>query len=165
VLCMVVSTQALSDSEEFDYSQADSPNKRTALEYIYLANNQGKFQEARKRYYDPVALQADEQRREARFKAIAELQSKSPMAAGKNLPPPPSPKFTVKRVVEEGNQVVVLAFVQGVGIGRELTTLWGTSGGVKIGDAVVEIFEFNDQGKILQKWDVIEELSQISYDF
>jgi len=36
---------------------------------------------------------------------------------------------------------------------------------VKIGDAVVEIFRFNGEGKILQKWDVIEGLSEETYDF
>ena len=60
---------------------------------------------------------------------------------------------------------MVLEFVEGVGIGTEITTLMGTPGGTKIGDAVVEIFKFDEDGKILQKWDVIEPLSEASYDF
>lgn len=154
--------KALADG--YDYSLADSVNKKIALEYIYMANNDGKFAEARKKYYDPVALQADEARRRERLKKMGVVPPDAAPGKGKPLPPP-SPKFTVKRVVEENDTVVVLAFAQGVGIGEEITTFMGTSGGIKIGDAVVEIFKFNDKGKILQKWDVIEPLSEATYDF
>ncbi|TXS90284.1 hypothetical protein FV139_18685 [Parahaliea maris] len=149
---------------DHDYSLADSPNKLTALRYIYLANNEGRFAEARKQFYDPAALEEDDKRRRARLKEIT-LASGVAAPEKASLPPPPSPVFTVKRVVEEGDVVVVLAFVEGVGIGDQITTFMGTPGGTKIGDAVVEIFRFNAQGKILRKWDVIEPLSEATYDF
>jgi len=151
-------------SSEFDYTLADTPNKLTALEYIYMANNQGRFKEAREKYYDAEALIADEVRRQQRF-AKLNAQNDKNKDESLSMPPPPSPQFTVKKVIEEDNQVVVLAFVEGVGIGRELTTIWGTPAGKKIGDAVVEIFLFNNDGKILQKWDTIEELTEQGYDF
>jgi hypothetical protein len=76
-----------------------------------------------------------------------------------------TPKYTIKKVIEEGNQVVVLAFVEGVGIGSRITTIFGTDGGVKIGDAGVEIFEFDKSGLIAKKWDTIQPVSEESYDF
>jgi hypothetical protein len=37
--------------------------------------------------------------------------------------------------------------------------------GIKIGDAVVEIFEFAPSGLIAKKWDTIQPVSEESYDF
>jgi hypothetical protein len=53
-----------------------------------------------------------------------------------------------------------------VGIGDRITTIFGTDGGVKIGDAVVEIFRFDPaSGLIKAKWDTIQPISEESYDF
>ena len=143
----LVSTQTLA---AHDYSLADTPNKRTALAYLYTAWNDGKVEEARRTYWAPGSF-----------------FGKKPEG-----PPPPGlpkdfrgPKYTIKKVIEEGRNVVVLAFVEGVGIGEPITTLFGTPGGTKIGDAVVEIFEFGDGGLIVNKWDTIEPLSEQTYDF
>ncbi|MBN4075898.1 MAG: hypothetical protein COA71_12965 [SAR86 cluster bacterium] len=135
-----------------DYSLADSANKRTALAYLYTAWNDGQVQNARQTYWEPGSF------------------PEAPTTA-EGAPPPDlptnigSPQYTMKKVVEEGNHVVVLAFVEGVGIGDEITTIFGTSGGIKIGDAVVEIFEFNPDGLITNKWDTFQSLSEESYDF
>ena len=131
-----------------DYSLADTPNKRTALAYLYTAWNDGEVKAARDTYWVPGSFDD----------------------VGKGLPPdlPKNvgmPRYTIKKVIEEGGNVVVLAFVEGVGIGEEITTIFGTPGGTKIGDAVVEIFEFNQDGLIAKKWDTIEPISEEGYDF
>jgi len=61
--------------------------------------------------------------------------------------------------------VVVLAFVEGVGIGSRITTVFGTDGGTKIGDGVVELFRFDETGLIASKVDIVEPVSEASYDF
>ncbi len=126
-----------------DYSLADTPNKRTALAYLYTAWNDGKLAEARETYWVPGSF---------------------PPGGGSG--PPVSPKYTIHQVIEEGDTVVVLAFVEGIGIGEEFTTVFGTPGGTKIGDAVVEIMRFDPStGLIAEKWDTIEPLSEATYDF
>ena len=83
-----------------------------------------------------------------------------------NTGPPVSPRYTIHRVIEEGDQVVVLAFVEGIGVGQPFTTVFGTPGGTRIGDAVVEIMRFDPAtGLIAEKVDVIEPLSEATYDF
>jgi hypothetical protein len=132
-----------------DYSLADSPNKRTALAYRYTAWNEGRIAEARQRFWVAGSFPAP-------------TPGSKPADLPKNIG---TPKYTIKKVIEEGNQVVVLAFVEGVGIGSRITTIFGTDGGVKIGDAVVEIFEFDKSGLIAKKWDTIQPVSEESYDF
>jgi hypothetical protein len=132
-----------------DYSLADSPNKRTALAYLYTAWNDGRVAYARQLFWVPGSFPAP-------------APSTAPADLPRNIG---TPKYTIKKVIEEGNQVVVLAFVEGVGIGSRITTIFGTDGGVKIGDAVVEIFEFAPDGKIARKWDTIQPVSDESYDF
>jgi len=132
-----------------DYSLADTPNKRTALAYLYTAWNDGRVAEARQIFWVPGAFPAP-----AKGAAPADL----PRNIGR-------PHYTMKQVVEEGDRVVVLAFVKGVGIGTPITTIFGTPGGTKIGDAVVEIFEFAPDGRIARKWDFIQPMSEESYDF
>lgn len=129
-----------------DFSLADTPNKRTALAYLYTAWNEGRLREARLTYW--------------RRGSFLDLE-----AGGQPSGPPVSPVYTVHRVIEEGDQVVVLAFVRGVGVGQPFTTVFGTPGGTRIGDAVVEIFRFDENGLIAQKWDTIEPLSETTYDF
>lgn len=129
-----------------DFSLADTPNKRTALAYLYTAWNEGRLREARLTYW--------------RRGSFPDLE-----AGGQPSGPPVSPVYTVHRVIEEGDQVVVLAFVRGVGVGQPFTTVFGTPGGTRIGDAVVEIFRFDEDGLIAQKWDTIEPLSEATYDF
>lgn len=132
-----------------DYSLADTPNKRTALAYLYTAWNDGRLVYARRTYWVPGSF--------------PDLDAKGPPA---DLPPNVgAPRYTIKKVIEEGDHVVVLAFVEGVGIGQPFTTVFGTPGGTKIGDAVVEIIRFGKDGLIAQKWDTIEPLSEKSYDF
>lgn len=127
----------------YDFSLADTPNKRTALAYLYTAWNDRRLAEARATYWVPGSF---------------------PPGGGSG--PPVSPRYTIHRVIEEGNQVVVLAFVEGVGIGSEITTVFGTPGGTKIGDAVVEIMRFDPAtGLIAEKVDIIEPLSEATYDF
>lgn len=126
-----------------NYSLADTPNKRTALAYLYTAWNDGKLAEARETYWVPGSF---------------------PPGGGSG--PPVSPQYTIHKVIEEGDTVVVLAFVEGIGIGEEFTTVFGTPGGTKIGDAVVEIMRFDPAtGLIAEKWDTIEPLSEETYDF
>ena len=133
--------------QRHDFSLADTPNKRTALAYLYTAWNEGRLREARLTYW--------------RRGSFPELEGGG-AASG---PPGPSPRYTIHRVIEEDDLVVVQAFVQGIGVGREFTTVFGTPGGIKIGDAVVEIFRFDDTGLIAEKWDTIEPLSEATYDF
>lgn len=129
--------------ELHDYSLADTANKRTALAYLYTAWNDGKLAEARETYWVPGSF---------------------PPGGGSG--PPVGPRYTIHQVIEEGNTVVVLAFVEGIGIGEEFTTVFGTPGGTKIGDAVVEIMRFDPAtGLIAEKWDTIEPLSEATYDF
>ncbi|GGD55783.1 hypothetical protein GRI62_03205 [Erythrobacter arachoides] len=126
-----------------DFSLADTPNKRTALAYLYTAWNDGQLAQARQSYWVPGSF-----------------------PPGGGAGPPVSPRYTIRRVIEEGDQVVVLAFVEGVGIGQPFTTIFGTPGGTKIGDAVVEIMRFDPAtGLIAEKVDVIEPLSETTYDF
>lgn len=132
--------------ERHDFSLADTPNKRTALAYLYTAWNEGRLREARLTYW--------------RRGSFPDLE-----AGGQPSGPPVSPVYTMHRVIEEGDQVVVLAFVRGVGVGQPFTTVFGTPGGTRIGDAVVEIFRFDENGLIAQKWDTIEPLSEATYDF
>lgn len=132
-----------------DYSLANTPNKRTALAYLYTAWNDGKLQEARQTYWVPGV-----------FRSAPPMKPPPGMGAR-----PMTVRYTVKKVIEEGDQVVVLAFVEGVGIGEPITTLFGTPGGTKVGDAVVEIFQFRKDGLIARKWDTIEPLSEATYDF
>ena len=129
--------------ESHDFSLADTPNKRTALAYLYTAWNDGKLAEARATYWMPGSF---------------------PPGGGSG--PPVSPRYTIKQVIEEDDTVVVLAFVEGIGIGEEFTTVFGTPGGTRIGDAVVEIMRFDpESGLITEKWDTIEPLSEATYDF
>jgi len=129
--------------ERHDFSLADTPNKRTALAYLYSAWNDGELASARATYWVPGSF---------------------PPGGGSG--PPVSPQYTIKRVMEEGDQVVVLALVEGVGIGEEFTTVFGTPGGIKIGDAVVEFMRFDPaSGLIAKKVDIIEPMSEESYDF
>ena len=138
--------QALLDAH--DFSLADTPNKRTALAYLYTAWNDGRLPQARLTYWAPGSF--------------PELER---TGVPDDLPPNiGAPRYTVHRVIEEGDQVVVLAFVEGVGIGEEFTNIFGQRG-VKVGDAVVEIFRFAPSGLIAAKWDTIEPLSDASYDF
>jgi hypothetical protein len=132
-----------------DYSLADTPNKRTALAYLYTAWNDGRVAYARQLFWVPGSFPAPP-------------PGTAPADLPRNIG---TPKYTIKKVIEEGNQVVVLAFVEGVGIGSRITTIFGTDGGVKIGDAVVEIFEFAPNGRIARKWDTIQPVSVESYDF
>jgi len=132
--------------QRHDFSLADTPNKRTALAYLYTAWNEQRLREARLAYW-----------RRGSWPALE--------AGGEASGPPVSPQYTMHRVIEEGDQVVVLAFVRGVGVGQPFTTVFGTPGGTRIGDAVVEIFRFDAQGLIAQKWDTIEPLSDATYDF
>lgn len=132
-----------------DYSLADTPNKRTALAYLYTAWNDGRLPYARLTYW--VAG------------SFPELE-RTGVAA--DLPPNVgAPRYRIHQVIEEDNRVVVLAFVEGVGIGSRITTIFGTDGGTKLGDAVVEIFEFAPNGLIARKWDIIQPVSEESYDF
>lgn len=133
--------------QRHDFSLADTPNKRTALAYLYTAWNENRLAYARLTYWVPGSW--------------PELERGEP-ARG---PPGPPPRYRIHRVIEEGDQVVVLAFVEGVGIGEPFTTAWGTPGGIKVGDAVVEFFRFAPNGLIAAKWDIIEPLSEASYDF
>lgn len=129
--------------QRYDFSLADTPNKRTALAYLYSAWNDGQLADARATYWVPGSF-----------------------PAGGGSGPPVSPQYTIHRVIEEGDQVVVLALVEGIGIGDEITTIFGTPGGTKIGDAVVEIMRFDPAtGLIAEKVDVIEPVSEESYDF
>ncbi|MES2699366.1 MAG: hypothetical protein V4647_07130 [Pseudomonadota bacterium] len=133
--------------ERHDFSLADTPNKRTSLAYLYTAWNEGRLREARLTYW--------------RRGSFPELEA----GGAPSGPPGPSPRYTVHRIVEEGDLVVVQAFVQGVGVGQPFTTVFGTPGGIKIGDAVVEIFRFDERGLIAEKWDTIEPVSEATYDF
>lgn len=132
-----------------DYSLADTPNKRTALAYLYTAWNDGRVGHSRLTYWAKGSFPELE-----KGGSLADL----PRNIG-------TPKFTIKKVIEERDHVVVLAFVEGVGIGSQITTVFGTPGGTKIGDAVVEIFQFGKDGLIVKKWDTIEPVSEKSYDF
>lgn len=126
-----------------DFSLAVTPNKRTALAYLYSAWNDGELQAARATYWVPGSF-----------------------PTGGGSAPAVSPQYTIHQVIEEGDRVVVLALVRGVGIGEEITTIFGTPGGTKIGDAVVEIMRFDPAtGLIAEKWDTIEPVSEESYDF
>lgn len=132
----------------YDFSLADTPNKRTALAYLYTAWNEGRLPQARLTYWEPGSF--------------PELER---TGVPDDLPPNVgAPRYTIHRVIEEDDQVVVLAFVQGVGIGSEFTNIFGQTA-TKVGDAVVEIFRFAPSGLIAQKWDTIEPLSEASYDF
>jgi len=129
--------------EKYDFSAADTPNKRTALAYLYTAWNDNRLAEAREAYWLPGSF-----------------------PPGGGAGPPVGPRYTIKRVIEESDQVVVLAFVEGVGIGDEITTIFGTPGGTKIGDGVVEVMRFDPTtGLIAQKVDIVEPVSEESYDF
>ncbi len=132
-----------------DYSLADTPNKRTALAYLYTAWNDGRVAEARQIFWVPGSFPTP-------------TTGVAPADLPRNIG---TPHYTMKKVVEEGDRVVVLAFVKGVGIGTPITTIFGTPGGTKIGDAVVEIFEFAPDGRIARKWDFIQPMSEESYDF
>lgn len=133
--------------ERHDFSLADTPNKRTALAYLYTAWNEDRLREARLTYW--------------RRGSFPELEA----GGAPSGPPGAPPRYTVRRIVEEGELVVVQAFVQGMGVGQPFTTVFGTPGGTKIGDAVVEIFRFDENGLIAEKWDTIEPLSEATYDF
>jgi hypothetical protein len=142
----VVIPQELLDAH--DFSLADTPNKRTALAYLYTAWNEGRLPQARLTYWQPGSF--------------PELER---TGVPDDLPPNiGAPRYTIHRVIEEGDQVVVLAFVEGVGIGSEFTNVFGQTG-IKVGDAVVEVFRFAPSGLIAAKVDVIEPLSEASYDF
>lgn len=131
-----------------DFTLADTPNKRTALAYLYTAWNEGRLPQARLTYWQPGTFPALER-----------------TGVPDDLPPNlGAPRYTIHRVIEEGDQVVVLAFVQGVGIGSEFTNIFGQRA-IKVGDAVVEIFRFAPSGLIEAKWDTIEPVSEASYDF
>lgn len=130
-----------------DFSLADTPNKRVALAYLYTAWNDARLADARLTCWTPGSW--------------PELESGGTTSG----PPGPSPHYTVHQLIEEGDRVVVLAFVRGIGIGNPITTVFGTPGGTKIGDAVVEVFRFGPDGLIQQKWDIIEPVSETSYDF
>ena len=130
-----------------DFSLADTPNKRTALAYLYTAWNDARLGEARLTYWVRGSFPALE-------------RGEAPVA-----PPGPSPHYTVHQVIEEGDRVVVLALVRGFGVGQDFTNVFGAPAGPKVGDAVVEIFRFGPDGLIHQKWDIIEPMSETSYDF
>ncbi|MCA9473990.1 MAG: hypothetical protein KC594_18150 [Nitrospira sp.] len=140
-----------------DYSLADTPNERTALAYLYTAWNDGQIRDARLTYWSPGSF-PDLEAEAAADSPPEGLPIDLPVNVG-------SPTYTIKKVFEDDDHVIVLAFVEGVGIGEEFTTVFGTPGGTKIGDAVVEIFRFDDDGLIAEKWDTIEPLSEQTYDF
>lgn len=131
-----------------DYSLADTPNERTALAYLYTAWNDGKLAEARRTYW---VGQAD--------------FSNDPKG-----PPPgalkfPSPRYTIRKVISEGNTVAVLALVEGFGIGKPAVTQRGLTTEPKVGDAVVEFMQFAPSGLIEKKWDTIEPMTKSTLDF
>lgn len=142
-----------------DYSLANTPNEITALRYLYTAWNDRRIAEANKTFWAPGAyaamIAAKEQRKREHGVDAGDATYK--------LPPPPV--YTIRKVISEGDFVVVLAFVEGVGIGDDLTDFLGRPIGPKIGDAVVEIFEMNDDHLIVRKWDTVEPLSRQNLDF
>lgn len=86
--------------ERHDFSLADTPNKRTALAYLYSAWNDGEISEARATYWEAGSFLEN---------ATAGPPADLPDNIG-------SPQYTVHKVIEEGNRVVVLSLVEGVGM-------------------------------------------------
>lgn len=129
--------------ERHDFSLATTPNTRTALAYLYTAWNDKELAHARATYWVPGSFPADG-----------------------GSAPPVLPRYQMKRVIEQGDEVVVLALVEGFGMGEEFTTFFGAPGGIKVGDAVVEFFRFDPEtGLIAEKVDIIQPMSEESLDF
>lgn len=115
-------------------------NKANALEFYELAFNQHKVQEAADRYIGKTYLQHNPTMADG---AQAFVDAFTPF-----LKENPQSRAEIKRVVAEGDLVV-------------LHVLSRTSPQDK-GEAVVDIFRFDENGKIVEHWDVIQPVPEKS---
>ena len=152
-------TPAWDGDGRHDYELADTPNEITALRYLYTAWNDRRFKYANETFWAPGAYEAMVAGKEQRKRDFGVASADS------GYKPPPPPTYSIRKVISDGDFVVVLAFVEGVGIGDDLTDFLGQPIGPKIGDAVVEIFEMNSDHLIVNKWDTVEPLSRQNLDF
>jgi hypothetical protein len=113
-----------------DFTLADTPHKRTALAYLYTAWNDGRLPEARQAYWAPG----------------------SPEGERSGFPP----RLNVRSVIEERDQVAVLAFAEGTG---------SALSGRLAGDAIVEFFRFAPSGLILAEWQTADPKAGGAYEF
>lgn len=115
-------------------------NKANALAFYELAFNQHKVQEAADRYIGKTYLQHNP--------TVADGAQAFVDAFIPFLKENPQSRAEIKRVVAEGDLVVLHVFSR-------------TSPQDK-GEAVVDIFRFDENGKIVEHWDVIQPVPEKS---
>jgi predicted SnoaL-like aldol condensation-catalyzing enzyme len=112
-------------------------NKRAAVEYINLAFNEGKPEEAVERYQGPMYIQHNPMAADGAEPFIGfvkYLKSEHPES-----------RYEIKRMIAEGDLVVLHAHV--------------TNSPEDRGVAVVDILRFED-GKAVEHWDVIQPIPE-----
>ena len=112
-------------------------NKRAAVEYINLAFNEGKPDEAVERYQGPMYIQHNPMAADGAEPFIGfvkYLKSEHPES-----------RYEIKRMIAEGDLVVIHAHV--------------TNSPEDRGVAVVDILRFED-GKAVEHWDVIQPIPE-----
>lgn len=114
-------------------------NKRAAVEYVDLAFNQGRPEEAVARYQGPMYIQHNPMAADGAEPFIAFVKS----FKGEF----PESRYEVKRVIAEGDLVVLHAHV--------------TNSPDDRGVAVVDILRFED-GRAVEHWDVIQPIPETS---
>jgi predicted SnoaL-like aldol condensation-catalyzing enzyme len=112
-------------------------NKQAAAEYVDLAFNQGKPEEATERYQGPMYIQHNPMAADGAEPFIGfvkHLKSEHPES-----------RYEIKRMIAEGDLVAIHAHV--------------TNSPEDRGVAVVDILRFED-GKAVEHWDVIQPIPE-----
>lgn len=153
---------------------AGNANKRVVLEYIDQVNH-GDMRGASAKYGTPDYVN----HRNVRPAAGGQGAAGGPPAGAPGAPPagappqpggnaggpPPAPlvlNAEIGQVIAEGDYVVVhYVITNNRDIGRQITGSGGRPGGPKIGTNIMEIFRLQN-GKIAEKWDVLEAIDNMS---
>lgn len=114
------------------FAQSPEANKQNAIEFYEMAFNQHQVQQAADRYLSEEYLQHNplvKDGKQAFIDAFTPLLKQFPHS-----------KATIQRAIAEGDLVVLHVHSQ--------------KADGDIGTAVVDIFRFDDKGKIVEHWDV-----------
>jgi predicted SnoaL-like aldol condensation-catalyzing enzyme len=147
VLSAVVPARAIAQTAALDHVAVASPevlarNKRNVMAFYDLAFNQNKPREAVERYVGTSYTQHNPEVPDGKDGFISYFEKMARDYPGKRL--------EFKRVLAEGNQVIVHCWSRFPG--------W-------LGDsefAAIDIFRLDDNGKIVEHWDVLQRIPRSS---
>ncbi|ATD64162.1 ester cyclase [Neisseria weixii] len=135
---LLLATTALFTTLSAMASTTPEQNKQNALEFYEMAFNQHKVKEATAKYIGAEYLQHNPSVKDG---GQAFIEAFEPF-----LKTHPKSKAEIKRVVAEGDLVML--------------HVHSTIDENDRGEAVVDIFRFDDNGKIVEHWDVIQAIPE-----